>query len=255
MPADANPSAVERDIERAVRKRLQRDASAASKKSYEAYFKGAVSFVGVPRPKVTSAERDVRPLFTALAPDARVRAALHLMRADEMEVRQVGLGVLAREMKTLPDAFLRDVEHHFDEVVRDWASCDMLCGKVLRGLIVRSSKNASAMKRWARAKNLWRRRAAAVAFVNEARRGHHDAVILAVCTQLVNDDERFVQLGCGWVLRELFLASPQKTVDFIEAHVASMSREGLRYAIEKMPKREQKRLLALQLARPSVERR
>lgn len=245
MPTDAKLSA----LERAVRERLLRDASPSSKKNYEAYFKGAASFVGVPRPKVTAAERDLKPLFAALDDDMRVRSALHLLRKDEMEFRQVGLGVLAREMKRLPDAFLRDIEQLFDDVVRDWASCDMLCSKVLRPLIARSNKNATAMKRWSRSKNMWRRRAAAVAFVNEARHGRHDDVIFDVCTRLVNDDERFVQLGCGWVLRELYLASPTRTVDFIVAHLETISREGLRYAIEKMPKSEQKRLLALQLTR------
>jgi 3-methyladenine DNA glycosylase AlkD len=241
LPVDAKLAATER----AVRARLMRDASSTSKKNHEAYFKGAVCFIGVPRPAVKAAERDLKPLFSALSPDERVCAAMHLLRKEEMEFRQVGLGVLARAMQNLPDSFLHDIEQLFDDVVRDWATCDMLCGKVLRTLVLRSPKNAKAMLRWSRSKNLWRRRAAAVAFVNEAKKGEHDALVFEICTRLVRDEERFVQLGCGWVLRELSLASLRETVTFIEAHIGSVSREGLRYAIEKMPKREQLRLLAL----------
>jgi 3-methyladenine DNA glycosylase AlkD len=243
-----------KDVERRVRARLARVASPEVKRQFETYFKGALPFVGVRRPLVAAAERELRPSFAALTAECRLACGMHLLRCDEMELRQVGIGVVQREVKRLPDGFIDDVAELFDEVVRDWATCDTICGKILRPLIVRSNANAKRVASWAASKNLWRRRAAAVAFVNEAKRGKHDDIILAVCRRLETDPERFVQLGCGWVVRELFLASPSKAVAFLEANMNAISSEGLRYAVEKMPTPKQRALLGKRQA-ASLQRR
>lgn len=44
----------------------------------------------------------------------------------------------------------------------------------------------------------------------------------------------FVQLGTGWVLRELSLSDKNRVVEFIKENYDFFSREGLRYALEKM---------------------
>lgn len=249
-------------ITRWIGAELRRAATPEVKAGAERYFKHVVKFRGVKRPGVTAIGRALRPRLAALSHEERVQLALTLLRAQTMEDRQVGLDVLAREMKRIvkerPDAFTDVIARLFDDVVRDWASCDMLCSKVLKPLLVASPGARKKIVGWCRAPNPWRRRAAAVAFVGVARGGDHDAAILHVCAHIVKDPERFTQLGCGWVLRELFLASPRATVAFLEQHLTSLSREGLRYAIEKMPRAEQARLLALhaaaRLERPSRRR-
>jgi 3-methyladenine DNA glycosylase AlkD len=241
-------SAAMNTLLKSVQRDLKRVADPATKAGAERYFKNAVKARGVKRAGVTAIERALRPRLLVLSHQARMELALTLLRAPTLEDRQVGLGVLAREIKALPDDFVDEVAVLFDDVVRDWASCDMLCSKVLRPLVVRSPDARKRVVAWSRAANPWRRRAAAVAFVNEARTGDYDAAILHVCARIANDPDRFVQLGCGWVLRELWLASPDTTVAFLQKHMTSLSREGLRYAIEKMPKNEQARLLALHTA-------
>ena len=66
------------------------------------------------------------------------------------------------------------------------------------------------------------------------------------CEKVIPYNERFNQLGVGWVLREMYLAEPKRTIRFIEQHYDLFIREGLRYAIEKMPEVEKNRLLKLQ---------
>jgi len=60
----------------------------------------------------------------------------------------------------------------------------------------------------------------------------------------VRDSQRFVQLGVGWVLRELSLADHDLVVNFIKSNYAYFSREGLRYAIEKMSGAQRTKLLS-----------
>jgi len=57
---------------------------------------------------------------------------------------------------------------------------------------------------------------------------------MEICGTCVQSEERFVQLGNGWVLREVGQHYLDEVVDFIKTNYKSFSREGLRYAIEKM---------------------
>lgn len=147
--------------------------------------------------------------------------------------------VLAPLMKQpIGVTLLDDIERIFDDTVRDWATCDGLCSTALRALL----PNAAARKRikaWSRTSEsearTWKQRASAVAFVNEARHGQYDDDVIEVCARIVKNPERFVQLGCGWVLRELSLVDRPRVVKFIDDHAQHLSREGLRYATEKLP--------------------
>lgn len=131
---------------------------------------------------------------------------------------------------------MHQLAHSIDNHVYDWATCDTLSSRVICELlklqplhvvpIVREWKNASD--------HHWRQRAACVSFVKVARLGQHNDTIIDICETCIRNQERFVQLGCGWVLRELSLSDTDRVVRFITSHYDSFTREGLRYAIEKM---------------------
>jgi hypothetical protein len=61
----------------------------------------------------------------------------------------------------------------------------------------------------------------------------------------------FVQLGTGWVLRELSRADLEGVIEFIKEHYEKFSREGLRYAIEKMDSKT--RTILLKYEKPIVK--
>ena len=84
---------------------------------------------------------------------------------------------------------------------------------------------------------------AGVSFVSLARYGNVTTEVPQACKTTIKNPERFVQLGTGWVLRELWLAEPATVEEFIKEHHQCFSREGLRYAIEKMPTKLQREIL------------
>jgi 3-methyladenine DNA glycosylase AlkD len=217
-----------------VRRALEAKADPRVKASMEKYFLGAIDFIGVQAPIMKSIERALRPVWKTAPVEERAAFALELLRAPFMEERQIALIVLGPLVKKLPDALLDSIEEIFDEHVRDWATCDGLCSQVLRPMLVRPAAR-KRIKSFSRASNLWRQRASAVAFVNEARHGLYDDDIIEVCSRIVKNPERFVQLGCGWALRELSLVDRPRVLAFIDEHAQFFSREGLRYATEKMP--------------------
>ena len=157
-----------------------------------------------------------------------------------MEYKLFGNYLLEKIHKALTAEFLNGQAM---TILRDhcntWATCDGLSSKVLRKMIDcdDSGKMASIVALWSdisHSDQIWIQRSSCVSFVCLARHGHFNNLIIEICTRCIQNKERFVQLGVGWVLRELSLADLSLVVDFIKGHYHHFSREGLRYAIEKM---------------------
>jgi hypothetical protein len=242
----------------ALRAALQAAGNPAVAAEKAAYLKHVAPVVGVKTPALEAlhAQHVLAPL--AGAPRATVLEVFRLCVADEVhEMKQGGVLTAWRLRRALlPDAdadavgaLLDATEALYDGgAVNDWATSDGLCGRVLFCCIVAAPATAAArVASWRTSPHLWKQRSAAVAFVKLAKPqyGHRDT-ILAVCDAVVRRPDRFAQLGCGWVLRELGMHYPGHTQAFIEAHYAHFSREGLRYALEKTDAPTRARLLAYQ---------
>lgn len=138
--------------------------------------------------------------------------------------------------------------------IYDWNTCDWFCVRVLGPLAEQQGADcAHAIAAWRSSEPLWQRRAAAVGFVNLARRGEANfpgftEMLLGACAPLVASPERFAQTGAGWVLRELSLADQAQVIAFVEERIGQFTREGLAYATEKMTAETQARLKALHKA-------
>ena len=229
---------------RRVRAELKALAKPDVREGQERYFKGVVRFHGVKLPLVRPV---ARACWVDLAPrgDHLVLAeALDLLEQPLFEEKHVGVSLLARLARRLPASFLRRLEPVFDRAVCDWATCDDLCGHVLRPMVRRDEAAARTLLRWSRHANPWRRRASAVAWVNEARHGVFTDQILAIAANVVRCPDRFAQLGAGWVLREVTLADRTRALGFLAEHRDRLSREALRYAVEKLPPDLRARVLA-----------
>jgi len=145
-------------------------------------------------------------------------------------------------LKTDPNA-IRVLGDLIEKHVRDWATCDGLSSQVIRKLIASDPQKAEEIKAWSPCSNDWKQRASCVSFVCLARHGQHNDLILQIAHEVIQNPARFPQLGTGWVLRELSLADQEAVIDFIKENYNRFSREGLRYAIEKMSKSLKQELL------------
>jgi len=119
--------------------------------------------------------------------------------------------------------------------VGNWAQVDDLCLSVLCPLLEKDASWLAEIKRWAGSKNLWTRRASAVALVTPCRKGLYLQDCLEVATRLLLDNEDLVQKAYGWALREAGKKHPNEIFRFILKHKDVMGRTALRYAIELMP--------------------
>ncbi len=152
---------------------------------------------------------------------------------------QLDTGTLAcytyrRFVKTFGEREFQLVEHWLERYVTNWAHCDGLSVYLLAPTLARFPDLALELPAWTASKNRWKRRAAAVALVKEARRGRRLDLICRIAEALAHDSEDLVQKGAGWVLKEAYPRQPREVVEFLNARGAGWPRLVLRYAAEKM---------------------
>jgi 3-methyladenine DNA glycosylase AlkD len=128
--------------------------------------------------------------------------------------------------------FERWVNHY----VGNWASCDTLCNHTIGAFIEMYPGYIQELKKWARSKNRWTRRAAAVSLIIPAKKGLFLKDIFEIADIMLMDSDDMVQKGYGWMLKAASQSHQKEVFDYVISKKAVMPRTSLRYAIEKMPK-------------------
>jgi 3-methyladenine DNA glycosylase AlkD len=253
-----------RDSERLVhllQTRLEARAEPETRAWWERYLKGVIPFRGLKMAAIRSELHgwiEQEAIAHRLEPGEQLRLALDLMRESHTEDKLAGILYLQEVLipasvidcrRDLPAFASLFQQGH----IADWNTCDWFCVRVLGPLAQQQGPDcARAIAAWRDAHTLWQRRAAAVAFVNLAKDGEanfpgFNDILLGTCAALARDPTRFAQTGAGWVLRELAKADQPAVVAFIESNLETFSREGLRYATEKMPSDIRSRLRQMHL--------
>ena len=94
----------------------------------------------------------------------------------------------------------------------------------------------------ARSSNIWERRIAMISCMAFMRKGDtKDA--FAIAALLLTDKHDLIQKAVGWMLREAGKVSKESLARFIKKHYAAIPRTSLRYAIERFPDVERRRIL------------
>jgi 3-methyladenine DNA glycosylase AlkD len=116
-------------------------------------------------------------------------------------------------------------------------SAPYIVGKHLQG----SSKKM--LRKLAGSRNLWERRIAIVSTLALIKNGHLKTTF-AISEMLLGDKHDLIHKAVGWALREAGKVNPEALSDFLRRHYSRIPRTTLRYAIEKFPLDDRKRLLA-----------
>jgi 3-methyladenine DNA glycosylase AlkD len=133
--------------------------------------------------------------------------------------------------------------------VSTWADHDALVHCLIGPMILEEPARTTAVFRWAKSRDRWHRRAAAVALIHSARKRTGFEQIIRVSTALLRDTDDMVQKGLGWLLREAAKADPERTVPYLMTIRAAAPRLVLRTACEKLSASERFRILGTNNAR------
>ena len=241
--------------------KLQAIASEQNKKAMEKYMRNIQEYRGVKAPEVKNIYREVWAELKKSEDICPKEVAHELIRSKYGEDKNCGLLIFESvKKKVVLDDINRLVPLFEDGTLAGWANTDTVCGKVLRHWCVGDVERVKYIINWKNSKNIWLQRASCVAFVNLARFGDNKPnykgfldTLIETCETTIKNPERFVQLGTGWLLREIGVADKKRLHKFIEENYKYFSREGLRYAIEKLPNSEQKRFLNMNLKKDLEE--
>src|SRR5918998_1603067 len=249
--------------------RLNAHATSATRKWWTKYLRGAASFRGV---KMEDVRRAVHAWFKEerleehLSVGQQKELALVLLEEDHTEDKLAGVlflqEILLQEGVLDWRSDLPRFARLFDEgYIRDWNVCDWFCVKVLGPLAEQQSEAcARAISGWREASSVWQRRASVVAFANLAGKGDRNfpgftEMLLETCSHLLGSQERFVQTGVGWDLRELSRSDEGRVIGFVEANLERFSREALKNATKYSPPEVAERLLQAHLPSGNRSRR
>ncbi|MFH1564378.1 MAG: DNA alkylation repair protein [bacterium] len=120
--------------------------------------------------------------------------------------------------------------------VSNWGACDTFCTHAFGYFIFQFTEYLVELKKWAKSKNRWLRRASAVILIYPNRERKYLDEAFEIADILFNDEDDLVQKGYGWMLKEISNLYPKKVFEYVMARKENMPRTALRYAIEKLPK-------------------
>lgn len=156
----------------------------------------------------------------------------HRFAALEILVAQYERG----DQKAVFDFYLKHTKF-----VNNWDLVDTSAPYIVgQHLLTRPRK---VLYRLAKSKNIWERRIAIVSTMMFIRAGEIEDTF-AIAKLLLADDHDLIHKAVGWMLRETRKQSAPALLRFLKASYASLPRTTLRYAIERFPTEERKRLLA-----------
>lgn len=168
-----------------------------------------------------------------------------LIKEREIEAKTVGMFVLANFKRSFDKTVLKDAERWLaDNHCADWSTTDALSMSVLKLLIQQFPELVSKIKGWTGKRNLWLRRASAVAMVHSARHGEHLDDVYLITESLLKYPEDLIQKANGWLLREAGRADPKRLEVFLLKHGPHIPRTTLRYAIERFSPTKRSKLMA-----------
>jgi 3-methyladenine DNA glycosylase AlkD len=226
-----------------VRRKLSQQIEPVYREGARAFFKEEVDLYGVRTPKVRRVAADAYREVKHWPDAARNSFCRELWKSGKFEEGGIAVAVYQRLRRQCASREFRLFEKWIDRWVRNWAHCDGVSSWLLSASIENEPSLIRLLPPWTKSPNRWKRRAAAVSLLQEAKRGRHTDAIFDIARRLIEDEDDMVRKGVGWVLKETYPAKPRETVQFIESVRDRSARLVLRIAAEKMTPRDRERVL------------
>ena len=226
-----------------IRRVLKDGGSTAHAEGVQWFFKEVVQSRGWYTAELRKvAVRFRRTLLREKGPAFLLEVADKLFRGRVLEEKIFAVFLLEKMAGEFRDAEFRRFEGWLGRV-STWADHDALVHYLIDPMMVAKPERSAGVFRWAKSRNRWCRRAAAVALIGGARRGMFRREIERLSKVLLSDEDDMVQKGLGWLLREWAKKSPGQAVPYLMKVRTRTPRRVLRTACEKLTAAERKKVL------------
>lgn len=219
-----------------IRKNLRNQADIKTQESGQRFFKEKIKSYGVKATLVKQISKEHFKVIKAKPKSEIFDLCDELWRSGYIEESLIASHWSYFVRKDYEPKDFKVFAKWIKNYVNNWASCDTLCTNPIGIFLETYPKYVPELKKWAKSKNRWMRRAAAVSLIVPARKGKFLSDIFEIADILLLDKDDLVQKGYGWMLKSASKLHQQEVFDYIMSKKAIMPRTSLRYAIEKMPK-------------------
>jgi 3-methyladenine DNA glycosylase AlkD len=170
-----------------------------------------------------------------------MESRVHKMRVGALSI----MGQCAKGKHCSPERLrdLYDLYIRRHDLINDWGLVDLAAYYVVGQYL--ADKPRDILYKLALSKDLWERRTAIVATAHFILKLKQTADTFRIAEILVNDTEKFVNTGVGWMLRAAGDVDSEGLVRFLDQNAAQMTRVTLRASIEKMEPPQRARYLAM----------
>jgi 3-methyladenine DNA glycosylase AlkD len=234
-PSLASRTALQRALRNAAHPKRAASVAKFFKTGKGEYGEGD-RFIGIPVPVLRRIAR--QHLLLDFADLKQLLASpIHEYRSAALEILVAQYGRADEAQRERIVAFYLRHTHRMN----NWDLVDAAAPYILgRHLKTRPRK---VLHEFAVSPNLWERRIAIVATLALVRNGDV-AETFRIAEKLLDDKHDLIHKAVGWALRESGKISTEQLVAFLQQHYKHLPRTTLRYAIERFPPRQRRKLLA-----------
>jgi 3-methyladenine DNA glycosylase AlkD len=226
-----------------IRGRLKAAADPKFEAAARWFFKEPVKPYGVRTPQVRELARLAYAQVKHWPVADRDKFVTALWKSGMLEEGVLVTHLYRRFAKLCGEREFGMFEQWINRYVTNWSNCDGVSTWLIAACIENRPGLADRLASWTKSKNRWKRRSAAVSFIQEAKRGRQTETIFHICDLLLADSDDMVQKGVGWLLKETYPKKPREVRDFLEDWRARAPRLVLRLAAEKMTIQDRKWLM------------
>lgn len=224
---------------------FRNDANPERAEKLQRYFKDPVDSYGVDYGPFKEWKADFNERLKAHWTLQEAVEFCELMLEDKyMESRGTGYQAVALFVDEAEPEFLAQIKRWLEGFCGNWGLVDNLAPSVLSPFLQKYPELVEDVKEWTSSSNQWVRRGAAVGLVSlVGEPGFQDAAY-DVATRLQGDKEDLTHKAVGWLLREAGKVDGDRLETYLLDQGSRTPRTTLRYAIEKFPKEDRKRIMA-----------
>ncbi len=219
-----------------IRRFCRDHANAKLAEKYSRYFKEGYDAYGLDQ-KTLEAQRELwfEQWHGELGVDGWLRLGDELVKSGKYEEASFAIVLLAKCRGKFSATVLAGAGRWLENGICNWAHTDVLCNEVLSPVLVEKSVGMEALAEWRSSPSRWKRRAVAVALIKPIKEGTVSvARALKFIAPMMADDERVVQQGLGWMLREAWKLEPKPVEALLLKWKDTCGRVIVQYATEKM---------------------
>jgi len=125
--------------------------------------------------------------------------------------------------------------------INNWDLVDVTCYKIIGEHLL--DKDRKILFKWAKSKDLWIKRISMMSTFAFIRKNEFDET-MKIANILLKDEHDLIHKVVGWMLREVAKRDKPLIDEFLKKNQKVMARTMLRYAIEKYPQAQRKKILA-----------